>query len=196
MTNYEKFKQEIKNNILEREDFENWCNLMDWLDGTDFKTAPASTKYHLCIEGGLCLHSLNVAKAIKVFDKSAEAQLVALVHDLCKVNFYKRGFRNVKDYDGDPDMIIEQSTNGWSKVLSWDIDEKLIMGHGEKSVYLLQKYGIKFTDEEYQAIRYHMGDFTDQNVSKVYSENPLAIKLHMADLAATYLMEADNGKTS
>ena len=34
--------------------------LLAWLDSTDFYSAPASTKYHLCVEGGLCQHSLNV----------------------------------------------------------------------------------------------------------------------------------------
>ena len=34
--------------------------VLAWLDSTDFYTAPASTKYHLCVEGGLCQHSLNV----------------------------------------------------------------------------------------------------------------------------------------
>lgn len=34
--------------------------LLAWLESTDFFTAPASTKYHLCVEGGLCQHSLNV----------------------------------------------------------------------------------------------------------------------------------------
>ena len=34
--------------------------VLAWLESTDFFTAPASTQYHLCVEGGLCQHSLNV----------------------------------------------------------------------------------------------------------------------------------------
>ena len=34
--------------------------LLSWLEQTDFYSAPASTKYHLSVEGGLCQHSLNV----------------------------------------------------------------------------------------------------------------------------------------
>ena len=35
-------------------------NLVQWLDNSDFKVAPASTRYHSNYEGGLLKHSLNV----------------------------------------------------------------------------------------------------------------------------------------
>ena len=34
--------------------------LLDWLQTTDFFTAPASSRFHLAKEGGLCEHSLHV----------------------------------------------------------------------------------------------------------------------------------------
>ena len=33
--------------------------LLAWLEGTDFFTAPASTRFHAAYEGGLLDHSLN-----------------------------------------------------------------------------------------------------------------------------------------
>ena len=75
---------------------------------TDFYTAPASTQYHLSCEGGLLQHSLNVYNCLmakkqspvwqKILEKIPEESLViiALLHDMCKVNFYVEGTRNQK----------------------------------------------------------------------------------------------------
>ena len=80
-------------------------DLITWLDEkSDFFTAPSSTVYHGCYEGGLCQHSLNVYDALKKFidvskdialadkqvDNISEESLiiVSLLHDLCKTNFY------------------------------------------------------------------------------------------------------------
>ena len=38
--------------------------LLEWLDTTDFFTAPASTRFHGACESGLVLHSLNVYKCM------------------------------------------------------------------------------------------------------------------------------------
>ncbi len=38
--------------------------LLKWLEGTDFFTAPASTRFHGNYEGGLCEHSLNVHREL------------------------------------------------------------------------------------------------------------------------------------
>ena len=79
--------------------------LMNWLrTKTDFYTAPASTAFHLACEGGLLQHSLNVYDCLVEKRKSAiwsshlaevsdeSLIIMALFHDLCKVNFYKKSF--------------------------------------------------------------------------------------------------------
>lgn len=38
--------------------------MMAWLETTDFYTAPASTRFHGAEEGGLCAHSITVAKRL------------------------------------------------------------------------------------------------------------------------------------
>lgn len=54
---------------------------------------------------------------------------------------------------------------------------------------------MKLHVEEAVAIRWHMGGFDDAArggsfaISEAYDKYPLAIKLHIADLTATYLME-------
>ena len=86
--------------------------LLDYLksDASDFFTAPSSTRFHGSYEGGLVEHSVNVyqcltdyltrprTKEVYNMDYSEETvALVALLHDLCKINFYKTDFRNAKN---------------------------------------------------------------------------------------------------
>ncbi len=56
MTNKEIFIETYNKNI-HRPGAE---KLLAWLEGTDFFTAPASTRFHAAYEGGLLDHSLNV----------------------------------------------------------------------------------------------------------------------------------------
>lgn len=79
---------------------------LTWLDESDFFVAPASTRFHGCHEEGLLEHSLNVYDCLKKNVERANLQdtyspetiaVVSLLHDICKVNYYKKGFRNVKD---------------------------------------------------------------------------------------------------
>ena len=75
--------------------------LLNWMDTTDFFTAPASTRFHGACECGLVMHSLNVYDAMMQHfyteGENAESYAIcALLHDLCKANFYKVSTRNVK----------------------------------------------------------------------------------------------------
>ena len=164
--------------------------LLDWLDHkTDFFSAPASTRFHGACTGGLCMHSLNVYHALHdTFFTEGESEesfaICALLHDLCKANYYKRGTRNVKN----------DATGQWEKVPFYQVADQLPYGHGEKSVYLIEHFMRLKTDEAI-AIRWHMGGFDDAvrggsfAVSDAYNRYPLAVKLHASDLIATYLME-------
>ena len=153
---------------------------------TDFFTAPASTKYHLAYEGGLLEHSLNVLKMLKeecldITEISSESiVLVSLLHDVCKANYYKKDYKNVK-VDG-----------VWQQVECYTVDDQLPLGHGEKSVMILQNF-INLTPEEVIAIRWHMGGFEPKDnynyVNKAFNEYELAFLLHIADMKATYLLE-------
>lgn len=153
--------------------------LLDFIRSTDFFTAPASTRYHGNYSGGLVDHSVNVYEQLEDRVATPEtAAIVALLHDLCKADFYKIDFRNVKQPNG-----------VWTKVPYYAIeDQRPIGNHGDKSVFLIQRY-MKLTDEEIAAIRYHMGGFQEgdtRNVSAVFEKYPLAVALHIADMEATY----------
>ncbi len=162
--------------------------LLDWLLKTDFFTAPASSKFHSAYEGGLCEHSLNVYNAMieRYNDGKPDESyaIAALLHDLCKAEFYKLGSRNVKN----------EATGQWEKVPFYSIEDKFPFGHGEKSVFLIERF-MRLKVDEAIAIRWHMGGFDDAArggsyaVSGAFEKYPLAVKLHIADIEATYLME-------
>ena len=164
--------------------------LLQWLIGSDFFLAPASTKYHCAFEGGLVKHSLNVYKLLKKrcaeYGERFSAETVAicgLLHDICKANFYTVSLRNVKNERGQ-----------WEQKPYYTVDDKFPFGHGEKSVFVIERF-MRLSEEEAVAIRWHMGGFDDTakaggfTISHAYEQYPLAVLLHMADLEATYLSE-------
>lgn len=197
MTELEKDREEflsIYSSLIKREGAK---QLLDYLTSSscDFFSAPASTRFHLAREGGLLKHSLNVYHCLKDYLEREKVKdefgmnytdesiaIVSLLHDLCKTNVYKQGWRNVKDESG-----------VWQRVPTYEYDDALPYGHGEKSVYIVSGY-MKLTREEAFAIRYHMGfsyggEEEKRNVGKVFEMYPLATALSIADMEATFFIE-------
>lgn len=167
--------------------------LLDYIESTDFFTAPASTRFHGVYEGGLCEHSINVfnelVRLLKAYPEvkvSGEtAAIVSLLHDLCKANCYKIEMRNKKNEDGK-----------WIQVPFYTFNEDFCFGgHGAKSVFLIQKY-MKLCDEEATAINCHMGPWdrspNDYSIGNAYEKCPLAWLVHVADESATYMVEGNS----
>lgn len=193
MTIKEKFIQIYSDNIKR----EGADKLLEYLlsPASDFFTAPASARYHSSYEGGLCEHSINVFDCLVGYLESPHVKndlklsysmesiaIVSLLHDLCKINVYKKGFRNVKDESG-----------AWKRVDTFEYDDPMPYGHGEKSVYMISPF-MKLTREEAFAIRYHMGYSSTEdprNVSAAFEMFPLAFALSVADSEATYFIETE-----
>lgn len=168
--------------------------LLAFLEKSDFFTAPASTRYHGAYEGGLLRHSLNVYECLidylaraRVREKyemsfsEESAAIVALLHDICKVEFYTVSTRNAKN----------EETGQWEKVPYYTINDKLPYGHGEKSVYMISGF-MRLNRDEAMAIRWHMGfsGIEDKNmIGKALEMYPLAFALSVADMEATYFLE-------
>ena len=160
---------------------------------SDFFTAPASARFHGSYPGGLVEHSLNVYECLVDYlsrPRTSEryrmefspetVAVVALLHDVCKINCYQPGIRNVKDEQG-----------VWHSVPSYTYDDKLPYGHGEKSVYIINGY-MRLSREEAFAVRYHMGfsGIEDKNsIGAAFEMYPLAFALSVADMEATYYLE-------
>ncbi len=171
--------------------------LLDWLEGTDFFTAPASTRYHCACQFGLVMHSLSVYDVMmeKHFtegeDNRESFALCALLHDLCKAQYYKVSTRNVKN----------EQTGQWEKQPYYMVEDSFPYGHGEKSVFLIERF-LRLKPAEATAIRWHMGGFDDAArggcfaISLAYEKYPLAVKLHLAYLESTYLREKGTSTTN
>lgn len=183
---------------------------------TDFYTAPASTAFHLACEGGLLQHSLNVYDCLiakkhspvwkKFIEEIPEESLIimALLHDLCKVNFYTKGTKNQKTYDPEKVAAAENwqrkhDDNGdfiWETVLKYEINDTMPLGHGEKSVMLTNCF-MKLKTFEIFAIRWHMG-FSEEKaqykaLGDAMEKYPIVLALHEADLEASKILEAETG---
>ena len=164
--------------------------LLEWLHKTDFFTAPASSKFHCACPGGLVQHSVNVFEVLMKryynpeTDSAESFALCGLLHDLCKAQFYKVSTRNVKN----------EETGQWEKQPYYAVEDSFPYGHGEKSVFLIERF-IRLKTSEAMAIRWHMGGFDDTaraggfGISLAFERYPLAVKMHLADLEATYLVE-------
>ncbi len=190
MTDKERFIS-IYNEKITREGSRELLNYL-CSESCDFFTAPASTRYHGAEVGGLCRHSLNVYDCLcdqlsrrrmkdeyGIHYSDESIAIAALLHDVCKTNFYKIESRNVKK-------------NGvWVAVPYYTIEDNLPYGHGEKSVYIVSGY-MRLTRDEAFAIRYHMG-FSgpeDKNqIGRALEMFPLAFALNVADMEAAYFME-------
>lgn len=188
--------------------------VLNYIRQSDFYTAPASTKYHLSVKGGLLQHSLDVYDALqaekknpiwgKALEKVSEESLliVSLLHDLCKTYYYAEGTKNQKTYD--PEVVaaadrklVKKDSMGefvWETVPCYTVENKYPLGHGSRSVIFIMKM-MPLTMEETTAIYWHMGAYCDQGqwneLREAYKKYPLALALHHADMVATYLMEKE-----
>lgn len=183
--------------------------LIQKLENSDFFIAPASTMYHNAYEGGLCEHSLNVYHRLcKLIENeyprfiadgmelhevdnykcpiSEDAiKIVALLHDISKMNFYETSERNMKDENGN-----------WIKVPFIKVrdvhDRFLFSNHELNSLYMIQQF-VPLTVEESSAIANHMGgkaeDSAKTDITAIYNKYPLATFLHLADMMATFIDE-------
>lgn len=172
--------------------------VIEYLRKTDFYDAPASAKYHSNYETGLLDHSLmvySIAEAffekMKLIDPELaitipEESIIisALLHDVCKVCFYKKTVKWKKD-----------EHNDWIQYDGYEIEDSFPIGHGEKSVIMLLKIGLDLNPCEMLSIRYHMGFFGESNIEFKNAMKssikmcPLVVLLQQADCSATMLFE-------
>lgn len=189
MSNKERFVDILRTYCSHRFDVDEFVKYLT--NETDFFQAPASTKFHLCVNGGLLQHSLHVFDELEMLcmwhyedvDKSSVA-ICGLLHDICKTNFYKLDTRNVK-VDGK-----------WISQLCYTISDSLPLGHGEKSVMMLLRK-MNLTNEEMLAIRWHMNGFDyavkggEQAMMNATGKTKLITLLQVADLIAANIIEGD-----
>ncbi len=201
----------IKNNItrfeaeLTKVQRSGMDKLLEYIQGSDFYRAPASTKYHLACPGGLLQHSLNVLDALrgllqwnsieshweyhtacKIVDTIPDDSVImmALLHDICKTHFYSTSTRNQKN----------EETGQWEKVPFYTVNDMMPLGHGAKSAMIVKQY-TTLTSQEMYAIWHHMGmtgDYeNDIAVGKSIEMYPAVLALQTADMMASKFMEGE-----
>ena len=196
----ENLKQQFQEKLLstKRDGME---NVIKHLERLGFFTAPASTKFHLSVKGGLMEHSWNVCNTAlmlreqmiqmkpELADKLPKESVViaSLLHDVCKSNIYKDAILNRKNDQG-----------YWEKVPGYEVDySSLPLGHGEKSVIMLLTLGLKLTKDEMLAIRWHMTAWElafqspeqKSNLQKAREIAPLCAIIQAADGLSSALLE-------
>ncbi len=179
--------------------------LLEYIRGSDFYRAPASTKYHLACPGGLLQHSLNVLDALrgllqwnnvekhweyhtacKIVDIIPDDGVImmALLHDICKTHFYSTSTRNQKN----------ERTDQWEKVPFYTVNDMMPLGHGAKSAMIVKQY-TTLTSQEMYAIWHHMGMTgnyeNDIAVGKSIEMYPAVLALQTADMMASKFMEGE-----
>jgi hypothetical protein len=197
----ENLKEQYKERLLstKRDGME---TVIKHLDRLGFFVAPASTKFHLNVKGGLLQHSWNVCNTALMLREQMIAMnpdlegklseesvvLASLLHDVCKSNIYKEALLNRKNDQG-----------YWEKVPGYEVDyTSLPLGHGEKSVIMLLTLGLKLTKDEMLAIRWHMTAWElafqspeqKANLQKAREIAPLCAIVQAADGLASALLEA------
>jgi len=174
-------KKEIKDNkdkilgLLSSVKREGIDDLVDWLSTSNFFTSPASTMFHGNYEGGLAAHSYKVyeefwrqAQHYNMPVSQETAIMAGLLHDACKIDLYKPN---------------ELKSGKVSEAKPYKTEDLAPLGHGEKSVMMLQKY-IQLTDQEAMIIRWHMGPYDkmwEDYADKVEGACPEAVLFHHAD---------------
>lgn len=162
--------------------------MQEWLYRHNYFIAPAAKEHHSNYPGGLMEHSVQVTKALCELTKKLGLKwqreespiIVGMMHDLCKTEEYSV----ILDPDEKYGYRIEYN------------DKKLLNGHGNVSLILLQQYiaesqEMTLTEEEAMCIVYHMGAFTDQKEWKYYSRAvkayPNVLYTHTADMIASQI---------
>lgn len=170
-------------------------NLIKHMEEQGFFVAPCSSQYHLCKEGGLAEHSLNVFETLiklsgTLYTSETIAQIedsliiVSLLHDLGKMGQF-----NKPNYV--PNMIQDRKTKEMvqSEKKPFETNKNLLpVPHEIRSIQIATKF-IELTENEQFAILHHNGMYGDLKYQLNGKETPLQMLLHFADMWASRVIE-------
>jgi len=183
---------DLKAKVIGRAD--DFAALMDFAENeTEWLTAPASTRFHLCRENGLLEHSVNVAETlIRIKDtlypliEDESCVIVALLHDFGKVGMPKEPLY-LKNSPTE-----KQRRAGYGPSYPYSYNQGLTyLSVPIRSLYLALPY-ISLSEDEAQAIAYHDGQYVEDNRSVAKNERPLTLLLQYADNWCGFVAEERN----
>lgn len=180
----------------------------DWLcTHTAWLTAPASSKFHLCVKNGLLIHSVVVARtaqrlaATLMPDLPLDSVIIcALWHDLGKV---WGGPQVVKEEakPGKPARVLVELApyysehplrkDGTPAATPYQVTGNPCgINSATNSIRLIEKF-IDLTDGEAQAILGHDGQYIPHNRDHQHKEHPLTLITHTADMWTGHVTEGN-----
>jgi hypothetical protein len=157
--------------------------------------SPASTKknYHNAFIGGFVDHTIRVTEFSIMLDKvwdrfgqtkdytQEELVFSAINHDLGKL-----GYKDLPHYiPNDSDWHVKQ---GFYYKYNTELTHMRV---SDRSLFMLQKYGIEVSENEYLTIKLHDGCYEEANMSYYKASSEFGIKtnlvyiVHQADLTAS-----------
>lgn len=181
-----------------------------FLDNQGFGNAPASTSHHLCKQGGLLEHTLNVCSMILKIreaiapDVSRESCIItAIAHDCHKVcdpfgvTTYVPNFIKSKTKKKLPDHLNQEVYGNADLVISEkkpfkknNLGVKILDGY--QSLIITNRF-IQLSPDEMQAIACHDGQYEYANRGIAQKEYPLTLLLHYADMWSARVIEGMSG---
>lgn len=185
---------------------------IEWLEGTDFFTAPASTKGNLACEGGLCRHTLDVLdNAIQIqrglFPSGdtgkvqiKDIEVASILHDISKTNYYETYVANKKVYSENGSKFDEHGRFDWIAVTAYRVKEpsdRFVYASLSQTSEFMARQFFDINLEVSCAILHHKGPY-DENTSTgsqlgtIFSAHPAAAILHAADFLATHIQTGED----
>ena len=189
MVDIEKAKSEYAELLSKISGRKGAIELAEYLEKHGLFKAPASTRFHLCVEGGLLVHSVSVTKlALKMkpvmYPAATDESVIlcGLFHDAHKVT---DGFGNAtylkNDYKG-----AEKWPYLWNK-------EQMSFTGAQKSLLIIGKF-VDLTMDEMQAIAYHDGPYSESWEDIKGDPYPLTLLMHSADMWSAWVLEKGKEK--
>lgn len=180
---------------------EGMADLLDFMTDIGFLTAPASGGNHLCKDGGLLEHTVNVmilAEKIGVamlggaaYNKIHDNVVIAAgLHDLGKCGregspyYVENMIQDGRPTKKEPEQKYKRSESKPFKVSG----SLCHIDHPLRSVELAARY-IDLTEEEEHAIFYHDGMYGSLAYDLKGHEEPLQTIIHFADFWAAQFLE-------
>jgi 23S rRNA maturation-related 3'-5' exoribonuclease YhaM len=175
------------NKLLRSTEIKGIDNLITHLELNGFYHSPASSGNHLCTEGGLLEHSLNVYDvAMEMHNETSlgyslnfnDVVIACLLHDVGKMGAF-----------GEPNYVpnILKSTGEQSTKKPW-VTTNIGIQHQDISIMTVNKF-IDLNREQAIAIKYHNGLYTPDGRDIKGNETPLYMIVHFADMWASRVIE-------
>ena len=170
-------------------------SLINHMENNGFFTAPCSSQFHLCKDGGLSEHSLNVFNMMHStaadtgflfrkgnVDKIEDSIIIsALLHDLGKMGQF-----------GKPQYTENYLVSGVrSSKKPFETNKTLLsVPHEIRSIQIASQY-IELTEEESFAILHHNGMYSALKYELQGKETPLQMLLHFSDMWCSRVIEKE-----